>query len=202
MTKIKLTNPERYWLAVRADMPWLRDPDVEDLRQRWSDRDERDWTSIVAAVEHVMDEIAGGRGRIELDDEEDPEVGEHVVVDADLDHLAVEDRKIVSGWFHAHTGPVADPWGDSLVNGRHRLWSSWQAVPDAVLPVYSAQLLWLGSIPHMEDDFAAGVYQRTMEGIELISPTVLERNPSFCAELRRVAGLGVPGQDVGSSVAC
>jgi hypothetical protein len=188
VTKINLANPERYWLAVRADMPWIQDPDVEDQRQRWAGRDEPDWAAIAAAVQHVMDAVAGGR--IEPVDEEDPEEGEHIVVDVDLDHLDAEGQEIVSEWFDSHTGPVADPWGDSLENGRHRLWNSWQAAPDAVLPIHSDLLFWLDSIPRMNDDFAASVYRGAMEGLELIPPTVLKRNPTFHTELRRVARLG------------
>jgi hypothetical protein len=190
VTKVELAHPERYWLAVRADMPGLQDPDLEDQHQRWPDRDGRDWAASAAAVQHVMDEVAGGRGRVEQVDEEDPDAGEHVVVDLDLDHLDAADEEIVSHWFWEGLGPVGDPWRDRVENGRHRLWNSWEAAPDAVLPVYSATLSGLDSIPYEGDHFATIVSREAMEGIELIPPTVLKRNPSFYAELRRVASLG------------
>lgn len=192
VTKIYLANPERYWLAVRADMPWIQDPDVDDQRQRWAGRDEPDWAAIAAAVQHVMDEVVAGRGRIEPMDEDEPEAGEHIVVDVHLDHLDAEGQEIVREWFDNHTGPVADPWEDSLENGRHRLWNSWRAASDAVLPVHSALLLWLDSIPRMNDDFAVSIYRGAMEGLELIPPTVLKRN-GICQPFRVTRSLDLLG---------
>lgn len=188
--RVELVNPQRYWLAVRDDMPALQDPDVEDQCQRWPDRDERDWAGIAAAVQHVMDELAQGRGRVELVDEDDPDTGEHVVLDADLDHLDTKDQDIVSEWFWEALRPTADPWSDSVQDGRHRLWNCWRVAPDAVLPVHSVKLQYLDDIPHMGEDFGVSYYRGVMEGMELIPPTVVKRNPTFSAELCRVASLG------------
>jgi hypothetical protein len=165
MTRVEVAHPERWWLAVCADMPWLKDPDVEDHHQRNADRDERDWAGVAAAVQHVMNELTEGRGRIEPVDEDDPSEGNHVVVDLDLEHLDATDQEIVTEWFWKGLGPIADPWDDRLVNGRHRLWSSWKAAPEAALPVESDLLQYLDDVPRMNDDFGASVYRGSNGGI-------------------------------------
>jgi hypothetical protein len=190
MTLVTLEHPERWWLAVQADMPWLTDPDVEDGHPRHADCDDRDWAGIATAVQDVMAEVVAGRGRIELIYEDEPSEGNHLVVDADLEHLDATDQDIVTEWFWHQCGPIADPWDDRLVNGRHRLWNAWKAAPQAALPVESALLKYLDDIPLMDGGFAAGIYRGAMEGIELMPPTVMKRNPDLCDELRRVACLG------------
>lgn len=55
---IQVLYPSHYWLAARADMPWLCDPDVVDGKQRWPDRGERDWVWLAEAVERLGRVIA------------------------------------------------------------------------------------------------------------------------------------------------
>ncbi len=168
-------------------MPWLEDPDKR--RQRWPDRDERDWAGIAAVVQHVIDEVAERLGRTEQVDEDDPDMGKSVVVDVELGHLEAQDQKIAREWFRPGVGPLGDPW-DGLSDGRHRLWNCWQAAPDAVLPVYSSHLHSLDQVQEMSEDSAARLYEDVRDGIELSSPSAVSRSPRFYAELGRVASLG------------
>lgn len=103
---------------------------------------------------------------------------------------ALEGERPLHGGFRVRAAPhpVVAP---GRCPGQLRPAACWdRPLPEAALPVSSAQLQWLDDIPHMDEDFAAGVYQGTMEGIELIPPVVLKRNPNFYADLRRVASLG------------
>ena len=182
-------HTESWWFARRADLPWLTDPHEDDGRVRHHDRDERAWPAIAATVQAVARAIAYGGHPV---DEEDPAVA---VVAVDDPGLAAADRRIVTSWFRAGSeAPAADPWDDGLVNGRHRLWATWRAVPDALLPVHSDLLAYLDDVTLMGPEFAATISQSALDGLRQIPPAPAESSPRFVDELRRVAREG--GHDV------
>lgn len=134
-------------------MPWLVDPDVEDGRQRWEDRDTIRWQLIAEVVQELGAKLAN---------HEYPAVQEEDSTVYDLSApervaLTPEERKIVAKWFSNVEAPRADPWADHLENGRHRLWNVWKAAPDSVLPILSDLLLWEDSIAEMGEEFARSI---------------------------------------------
>lgn len=182
-------HPERWWIAAREDLAWLTDPDVDDGRVRWPDRDQRQWTAVAGVVDAVGRAIAYGGHDV---DEEDPTVA---LVPVDMARLAPADRNIVRSWFRAGAeAPSGDPWDDSLTNGRHRLWNAWRAAPDALLPVYSDTLAGIDDAALMGEQFAAVVAQSAVDGLRELPTGPANRSPRFVDELRRVARDG--GHDV------
>lgn len=181
-TTLYVPHPERWWIAARTDLPWLTDPDVDDGRVRWPDRDERQWTAVASLVEAVARAIASGGHDV---DDDDPAVA---TVPADVGALGPVDRKIVTSWFRAGSeAPSGDPWEDGLTNGRHRLWNAWRAAPDALLPIYSDTLAGLDDAPVMGEQFAAVVAQSAADGLRDVPAGPANRSPRYVDELRRVA---------------
>jgi len=181
-TTLYVPHPERWWIAARADLPWLTAPDVDDGRVRWPDRAERQWTTVAGVVEAVARTIAYGGHDV---DEDDPTAA---LVSIDAAGLAPADRNIVTSWFRAGSeAPSGDPWDDGLTNGRHRLWNAWQAAPDALLPIYSDALAGLDDAPLMGEQFAAVVAQSAADGLHDLPTGPANRSPRYVDELRRVA---------------
>lgn len=190
VTTVYVLHPERWWIATRADLPWLTDPDKDDGRVRWSDRDERQWGTIAGVIEAAGRALASGAHDV---DQDDPTVA---FVPVDLAGFAPADRNIVTSWFRAGSeAPSTDPWEDGLMNGRHRLWSTWRAVPGALLPVYSGLLPYLDDVPIMGEELARGVAQSAIDGLRRIPAAPANRSPRYVEELRRVAREA--GHDVG-----
>lgn len=182
-------HPERWWFARRADMPWLTDPHEDDRRVRHQDRDERAWPAITAIVQAVGQALAQGGYLVH---EEDPTVA---VVSADAPVMAAEDVRIIKSWFRAGAeAPAAEPWDDTLTNGRHRLWAAWRAVPDALLPVHSDLIAYVDDMPFMGPDFAATISQSALDGLRQMPAAPAASSPRYIEELRRVAREG--GHDV------
>ena len=44
--RLHIPRPERYWMATAELFPAMIDPDVDDGRQRWADRDDIRWNEI------------------------------------------------------------------------------------------------------------------------------------------------------------
>lgn len=178
-------HAEWWWFATRDDLPWLTDPDEDDGRVRHADRDERGWAAIATAVGTVAQSIACDEHDV---DDEYPNMA---LVPVDLTGLGMEDKRIVKSWFRAGSeAPSTDPWKDTLTNGRHRLWATWQAEPNALLPVYSDLLVYLDDVPLMDDEFARVLRQSAFDGLRQMPSGPASRSPRYVSELRRVASEG------------
>lgn len=185
MTLIAIAHPERWWLAVRKDVPLLSDPDLDDGHTRHRDATAPAWSSIAGVVQKVGRMIIAGDYAVHADDP----VWVHVQVH--LDGLDERDQKIVTQWFRGGvTSPSADP-GDEMPNdGRHRLWASWTAFPQAVLPIYSNVLPHLDSVDLETDDLATTIISEAERVLANSAPAVLERSPAYADEIRRIATYG------------
>lgn len=117
---ISISEPNFWW---RADAGQVRkfvpvDPDVDDGRQRWDDRDEQRWNLIAQAVIQVSQALASAEWESDDDDID------HGWVRIDAGDLTKTEKKIVQKWFSAAEPVRMDPWFEPLQNGRHRLWST------------------------------------------------------------------------------
>lgn len=177
-TTLHVHHPERWWFAARDDLPWLTDPHQDDNNERHPDREQRDWAAIVRVVEAVARAIADGDHDVDGDDPT------WAVVPADLVALGPEDRQIVTSWFSVYGAPRADPWDDSLDDGRHRLWSAWRAVPAAVLPICSDLLPYLDDA---SDEIISTVSQSAIDGLRRLWIAPASRSPRYVDALRRAA---------------
>ncbi|MDO5865207.1 MULTISPECIES: hypothetical protein [Paenarthrobacter] len=120
MTYIYISEPNFWW---RADVGQIRkfvpvDPDVDDGRRRWPDRDEQRWDLIAQAVTQVSQALAAGEW------EKDEDQGSHGLVRIDAEELTGTEKKIVQKWFSMDEPVRMDPWFEPIQNGRHRLWST------------------------------------------------------------------------------
>lgn len=121
MTDIFISEPKFWW---RADAGQIRkfvpvDPDVEDGRQRWDDREQIRWGLVTQAVIKVSQALAASEWERDEEDE-----GAHGLVRIDTEDLTAQEKKIVQKWFSMDEPVRMDPWFEPLQNGRHRLWST------------------------------------------------------------------------------
>lgn len=159
--RITVAHPERFWFAVRSEMPWLVDPDVEDGRRRHISGELIRW----AAVGEIVQELGGGLARQEFQKIIDEDGIRFEVVTADRFAMTKAEKQIVASWFTDGEAPCSDPWENSLVNGRHRLWGVWGAMPEVALPVLSDHLLYEGSVDHMGEEFGQLLYLSSKIGL-------------------------------------
>lgn len=130
MTLLALPRPNEWWRASGSALLehiYRTDPDIEDGRPRYPDDDPTiDWTAIADCVTDIGQAIAGG----------------HIVIVDDVPHvpasqqfatLTPESARIVAGWLT--DPPVADPHNSGPTNGRHRVWNTANARPEAMLPI-------------------------------------------------------------------
>jgi hypothetical protein len=94
------------------------DPDVEDQRQRWDDRDHQRWDLVAQAVMQVSRALAAGEWEWHEDE------SNHGLVRIDAEELTGTEKKIVRKWFSADEPVRMDPWFEPLQNGRYRLRST------------------------------------------------------------------------------
>ena len=179
MTAHRVRHPERWWLATLRDLPWLTDPDVDDGRQRWDDRDQLDWAGVGEAVVAVWSWLASG--------EADPDEPATVVVPAPW-VLPPAEAAVVRSWWAAEA-PQGDVWSDELTNGRHRLWNVWRVAPAARLPIRSDTLGYMDDVPGMPQ-LAASIRDSVATGLKAAAQPLLAGNSRHVAELRRVATPG------------
>lgn len=194
--QIHVPNPERWWLAGTADMPWLTDPDGGGAR-RYPAAHERNWRAIAEVVETVGRAIAVP-GHAVLPDDPTWAVVDVDVEAADLD---VDDLRIINSWFKVHNdAPRSDPGRGSVADGRHRLFGAWKANPAALLPVYSARLLDIDDIMKFAENVAAGnednrwllvnrvngLREGARDIMRRLPPIQGEISPRYVAELKRI----------------
>lgn len=139
MTSLRVRHPERWWLATRRDLPWLTDPDVDDGRQRWTDRNELDWAAVGEAVVSIGFRLTTGSSSV------DPDDPTYVIVPTPW-VLPEPEATVARSWWGSEA-PQGDVWSTGLVNGRHRLWNVWRVAPQAQLPVRSDTLEYLSDVP-------------------------------------------------------
>jgi|GEM_PF-3515886 len=134
MTTISVAHPRFWWRGTSSDLrAWVdEDPDVADrLRQpRWPDTAEQRWDQIAVAVADVGDQLANQAWTVDPDF---PDYGEVTVALARP--LEPTELKIVSTWFSLAEAVSVDPWWDSIVNGRHRLWGTLPHFGNRLVPV-------------------------------------------------------------------
>lgn len=182
--RVHIVHRERYWSALRGDMPWLSDPDVDEGAQRHPDRDELDWEAIADAVENAGWRLSAGDLSVDEDGDE--------WLPIDVSRLEAKERVVVRSWFPPARGPKSDAGRERLIDGRHRLWNAWKARPDAVLPINSSVLGGVDEIPHVAG-MAEALRIDIAEVLEAADYAVLERSPMYHRELRRWGGLPPEG---------
>jgi hypothetical protein len=108
------------------------DPDaVDQLRQpRWPDTAEQRWDHIAAVVADVGDQLAHRAWTVDPDF---PQYGQVVLSLATP--LRPTELKIVKTWFSIAEAVCVDPWWESVVNGRHRLWGTLPHYGNRLVPV-------------------------------------------------------------------
>lgn len=115
------------------------DPDLDDGRVRWDDRDQHQWPTIAAAVAAVGDYLAAGAWTPHTYDED--EVPDHGTVTIPTpDRLTATEREIVEAWFSHGESVMVDPLWEPLMNGRHRLWATMPHFNGALVPITSEAL--------------------------------------------------------------
>ncbi|MEB2529249.1 hypothetical protein [Kocuria rosea] len=124
----------------RAEATTLRqfvpsDPDEDDGRDnkpRNADRDAQRWAEIAAMAQRAGQELAAGRWV----------VNHHGATELTIeapDDLTKTEHEILAAWLYRE--PVgADPWVTPIRNGRHRVWNSLKADPNAILPIHGREL--------------------------------------------------------------
>ncbi|MFC7849389.1 hypothetical protein ACFUTU_13035 [Arthrobacter sp. NPDC057388] len=120
MTYIYISEPSFWWRAEAAQLRQFVpiDPDVDDGRRRWPDRDEQRWNLVAQAVTQVSQALAAGQW------EPDEDNSGHSLVRIDAEELSNTEKNIVRKWFSVDEPVGMDPWFEPLQNGRHRLWST------------------------------------------------------------------------------
>lgn len=177
---IRVNDPEHWWTAHKDDLPWLKDPDVEDGRQRHPDRDERDWSGIARAVSAAADALTVARVLADSD-------GRYAVLPPPAANLSPVDQAVVRSWF-SYTAPLADPWSDQLTDGRHRLWCSWAREPKLSLPIRSDLLGYVLDFRY-DPDQTERLNLEASSGMRQTPQPILARNPRLVQSLSSISQL-------------
>lgn len=176
---IGVVSPHHYWLAARKDLPWLTDPDVENDSPRWRDWELRDWFKIGRDVAEIGTQLAWGMAASGPDDET---AEDDIVYSAEASNPV--DAKIVRSWFHSGAeAPMADPGDDRLMNGRHRLWVTWAANPDLLLPIQSTLLQSAADMRLMDAGYAAVIRGELEHVLARMTTRVKQANERYVAAL-------------------
>lgn len=179
MLEILMPHPERFWLAARTDVDLAVDPDKQDGKQRWPDRDTLDWARIAALVDDAGARIARKELTVDVDGDQ--------VIEVDDAGLTKVERRVVSSWLMSGEPPVSDPGALEVGNGRHRLWNGWKHAPNAVLPIHSGVLQDVDSVAEMSalESLIAAEASRVLSEV---GSGVAYRSPHYVLELRRWPG--------------
>ena len=133
MGVLAVSSPNFWWRASATTVgQWVTvDPDIDDGKIRWRDRDAQRWDLIAATVAAVGDVLASGQWTPQSSSGIYADVG----VAAYPGQLTAVERKIVGAWFSAAEPVRVDPWWDELSNGRHRLWQTLPFFGDSLVPI-------------------------------------------------------------------
>lgn len=118
--ELKFLDAHQYWVARRKDLRWIGDPDVQEKRQRHSDRQSIDWYAIARCIDQASSLLVA---KVDAGEE-----WSRVVVDSGSE-LGRAEHRILESWGRSGgVCPRMDPDQSLLGDGRHRLWSCWVAV--------------------------------------------------------------------------
>lgn len=120
--EIDVPDPNEFWFATFADGFIGVDPDVEDGYERTYVEGGANWKHIAEVMTDLSEQLRAARTDL-------------AAITFDLPE-STPDYHVISAWFRTGEAVLGDP--GHLENGRHRLWRTWRAHPDAVLPVRSA----------------------------------------------------------------
>ena len=134
MTSIPVAHPAFWWRmpVERARQVVPEDPDLESRRRRWSDRDQQRWPLIAQAVIRVSDALAEGHW---LAPDDPPSLSSPAEVQVATDDLTPTELHIVRTWFSFGEAIRLDPWANTPLNGRHRLWATIEHFETQLIPV-------------------------------------------------------------------
>lgn len=175
-----MPKPQRWWFAKKEDLWWLTDPD-EDEGRRWADRDTRQWAAIAPIVDGVARALSAGKYA---------DADGDATVRVELSALDEADREIVLSWLQLWQAPSADAWSTTSTDGRHRLWNTWHAAPEALLPLYSALLWHADDVDEMPSDHLRSYRDEAAGGLVYLSEEIAARAPGYVQELQRAAVSG------------
>jgi hypothetical protein len=181
-------DPSRWWVATRADVAWLYDPDDWDHPKRQHHDGAR-----YDVMTTVLNRVSARLGSASTDDPITIEV-----TPSEVHLLGPVGVRLLRTWPHDDP-PTYDPWssldrraitygGSTRVSqGRHRSWCAWRADPTALLPIRSLHLANVRELASPE--YASGYMDRTRRALaEHIAGTELAtRAPRFEAAMQRIA---------------
>lgn len=166
--------PRKWWFAQRSDMTAdFSNPDDHEARRPYVDRNVR-WPAIVAMVEHVGQQIKARGSSVEE--------GEPLEVwfDQLRGGLSKAEWDVVTGWFSGVGGGVICDPVVGIDDGRHRLWETFNAVPDATVPVMDERLTFSrGDDPAIRRVAAIEIGER----LNRLSEEFKQRNSAYIREL-------------------
>lgn len=138
--EVPVVTPALWWRGAAKNLRgWVtRDPDVADnVAPRWSGCNRKRWNLIAAAVAAVGDELARKNWSFESGNE-----GYYGSVNVVLpEELTSKESEVLISWFSVGSSIRVDPWSSSLIDGRHRLWSTLDHFGESLVPVGSEALM-------------------------------------------------------------
>lgn len=179
--RLHIPRPERYWMATAGLFPGMVDPDIDDGRQRWPDRDDIRWDEIGLIITGVSLALADGS----YDESQLLDDAVSVSISAPDGGLTLSETRILKSWFTFAEAPRGDLWVNDLVNGRHRLWNVWKHAPSAILPIRSGVLDYTDDVDSMGESFAATIRDNATMGLNKLPADVITRSPLYVAALAK-----------------
>ena len=152
--EIDVHNPDEFWFATFADGFIGEDPDAEDGYERSYRSGPADWTLIADMMTDISGQLRTASFEVVAIKLEPPE--------------SIPSFDAILAWFSLGDMVLGDP--GNLINGRHRLWNSWRARPDAVLPIRSAIRTIVSEAGEPAPGEANGVLSSAQEGLWTLNP--------------------------------
>lgn len=168
-------------MATAGLFPGMVDPDIDDGRQRWPDRDDIRWDEIGLIITGVSLALADGS----YDESQLLDDAVSVSISAPDGGLTLSETRILKSWFTFAEAPRGDLWVNDLVNGRHRLWNVWKHAPSAILPIRSGVLDYTDDVDSMGESFAATIRDNATMGLNKLPADVITRSPLYVAALAK-----------------
>lgn len=119
---VDIYNPQEFWFVRLTDGYIEEDPAITDNRTRTYNTGDADWNLIASVMREISQQL--------MDATDD-----HVIIEYDLPE-AHADRDVLVSWFGTANPVVGDFGTDG--DGRHRVWKTLQARPNALVPVRSS----------------------------------------------------------------
>jgi hypothetical protein len=190
---LELAWPERFWMATRADLPWLKDPDATE-GQRHADRDTIRWAVLGTILTEVSAALATGGYAVSTDVSDTIEIP---LQTTPSDGLTRSEMEIIEEWWDHGIAPRADLWAGNFLNGRHRLWNVWKHDPTAVLPIRSEFLDVAAELPDIRDEkrasvHAASIREQASLAHEAFTTEFAQRSPLYVDAIDKARSLTAP----------